>query len=88
MTAQEELRKFLCENGYTIEKEAVAAEKHDRKLYLVMSVYYSGKKRDADPLYCTAGELPKAAGENARAYLKAKARSLYKKAAGLRASKK
>ena len=87
MTAQEELRKFLCENGYTIEKEAVATEKHDRKLYLVMSVCYSGEKREADPLYCASGELVNTEGEDTRAYLQAKARSLYKKAVGLRKAK-
>lgn len=87
MTAQEELRRFLCENGFSIEKEAVAAEKHDRKLYLAMSVYYSGTVRQADEVYCIAGELQKAKGENVRAYLEAKARSLYKKADGLACAK-
>lgn len=87
MTAQEELREYLCENGFTIEKEAVATEKNERKLYVVMSVYFSGQKRKADPLYCFAGELPKNLDDNARAYLEYKSRVLNKKAAGLSMSK-
>lgn len=87
MTAQEELRKFLCENGFRIEKEAVAAEKNDRKLYVVMSVYFSGQKREADPVYCFVGELPKNFDDNARAYLEHKARILNKKAFGLSKAK-
>ena len=87
MTAHEELREFLCQNGFTIEKEAGAAEKHDSKLYLVMSVYYSGEKREADPLYCAAGELTNTDGENVRAYLEFKARVLNKKVQGLSMAK-
>jgi tRNA (adenine22-N1)-methyltransferase len=87
MTAQEDLREYLCKNGFTIVKEAVAAEKHGSKLYLVMSVYYSGKKSEADPLYLIAGELPKNAGDNARAYLEFKAKALNKKAQGMSKSK-
>jgi tRNA (adenine22-N1)-methyltransferase len=87
MTAQEELRDFLCENGYRIEKEAVADERHGSKLYLVMSVYYCGEKSEKDGLYHIAGELPKTGGENARAYLQLKSRALLKKAKGLNMAK-
>ena len=52
-------------------------------MYLVLSVYYSGKRRESDPLYRIAGELPNAAGANVRAYLEFKARGLKKKALGL-----
>lgn len=87
MTAQEELRKFLRENGFEIEKEAVATEKNDRKLYVVMSVYYSGEKSQTDPFYCFVGELPNNLNDTARAYLEYKSRILNKKALGLSMSK-
>lgn len=83
MTSQEELRWFLCENGYAIEKESVAKERHGQKLYVVMSVYYSGKIRKIDTLYSYVGELALTGGKNGRDYLENKAKLLEKKAAGL-----
>jgi len=81
------LRLFLCQNGFRIEKEAVASEKHGSKLYLVISAYYSGGKRDAGELYYLTGELPSCGGGNARAYIEKKAHMLSKKAAGLNMAK-
>ena len=86
MTAQEDLRAFLCENGFKIDKEAVALEKQGQKCYLVISAYYDGKKRCADPYFCYTGLLAEG-GQNELVYLKQKANSLYKKANGLKKAK-
>lgn len=86
MTAQNELHDFLCENGFTIEKESVVTEKKGNKIYLVISAYYSGRKFKADPVFGICGTLPQG-GENERDYMQRQAKVLLKKAAGLRASK-
>lgn len=87
MTSQEELRRFLCENGFTIEKEAVASEKGGRKLYLVISAHFTGVCAEKDRFYCAVGELWRNLGEDERAYLEYKARLLEKKARGLARAK-
>lgn len=86
MTAQEQLRSFLCQNGFAIEKESAAVEKHGKKCYLIMSVFYDGKVREADEFYCLTGEL-KSGGENERAYLNRTVTALLKKANGISMSK-
>lgn len=86
MTAQEELRAFLCKSGFKINKEAVALEKQGQKCYLVISAYYDGENRSADPYFCYTGLLADG-GENERHYLEQKANSLYKKANGLKRAK-
>jgi tRNA A22 N-methylase len=87
MTAQAELRGFLCKNGYSIIKEAVASEKHSCKLYLVISAVFSGEISIPDPLFLVCGTLPSEMNDNARAYLEHQARSQMKIANGQRASK-
>lgn len=87
MTAQEELHKYLCENGFKIIKEDVACEKCGRKLYIVMSVAYSGIKQKYDSLSLICGTLPKTGGKYARAYLEHNASVLLKRAKGLRNAK-
>ena len=46
MTKQYELRKYLCENGFAIEKETLA--KTDR-IYQIITAFFDGKKRNASP---------------------------------------
>jgi len=87
MTAQAELREFLCENGFTITREAVATEKSGLKLYLVMSVVFTGKPFCADPVFYISGLLQQEGGAAERAYLEHQVHILLKKAKGLRAAK-
>ena len=87
MTAQAELHDFLSENGYSILEEKVAAEKHNSKLYLVISAVYTGEIFKADPVFRICGTLSREGGQNERLYLEHQAQILKKKSNGLRASK-
>lgn len=46
MTHSEDVRKFLFENGFYVENEICVTE--GNKVYIVMSVFYDGEKRDFD----------------------------------------
>ncbi len=54
MTRQDELRRWLCRNGYAITDEALAEE--DRRIYQILCVSYDGVMRQLDPLAQLAGE--------------------------------
>lgn len=55
MSRADMLRKWLLENGWTIDEEkAVEVEKH---LYTVMSASYIGGSETPDDFYCLTGEL-------------------------------
>lgn len=58
MTKVPALRKSLYESGFEIEKEALIFE--DEKVYTVMSVYYSGKKKILTDLEATVGDIKNA----------------------------
>lgn len=87
MTAVEDLRQYLSANGFEIEKEAVAAEKNESKLYVVMSVFYRGKKETTDELINYVGRLADNKDEITEQYLKKKAESILKHAEGLEKAK-
>lgn len=55
MTKAEILRKELYKNGFYIEKELTARE-NDRN-YVIMSVYFSGEKRDIADAFAYAGKV-------------------------------
>lgn len=67
MTHVEELRKMLYSNGFSIEKECVAKE--GNKLYIVLSVYYSGKKTDYTDLDLIVGKLPENVDDLSKEFL-------------------
>lgn len=85
MTAQSELRKNLSLNGFEIEKEDVAKE--GRKLYLVMSVKFTGKICIPDEAFCMTGKLPQSGGSLAGEWIERQSQKLIKKAEGLKKSK-
>lgn len=87
MTAQEELRKYLYENGFKILKEDVAREKCGRKLYLVISAAFTGEKKKYDELSLICGTLPQSGGKYTRNYLEHSANVILKKAKGLQNAK-
>lgn len=82
MTAQEELRRGLCENGFAILREAVARE--GDKLYLALTAAYTGKWRAPDAVFCAVGLLPENSDPLSAAFLQKKADALRTRASGLR----
>jgi tRNA (adenine22-N1)-methyltransferase len=85
MTAQDELRQGLYENGFEILEEAVAKE--GNKLYVVMSVCYCGIKYTPDKLFCITGKLIDSNDPLAKEYIASKREKLLKKTVGLRKAK-
>jgi tRNA (adenine22-N1)-methyltransferase len=85
MTAQDELRQGLYENGFEILSEAVAKESN--KLYVVMSVCYCGVKDTPKKLFCITGKLFESDDPLAKEYIAKKIEKLQKKGAGLRKAK-
>lgn len=88
MTAQAELRTFLCQNGFEIIREDVAYEERHDKLYVVMNAQYTGKNHTITPVYAQVGELVRTGGEYARAYIEKQAHTFAKQAEGLKRAKK
>lgn len=84
MTAEEELRRYLCRAGFAIRQEAAARE--GRHLYLAMAAEYTGRLVEPDALFLYAGRLTAADGPEAVDYLRHKADILVRRAAGLRLS--
>ena len=54
-TSPEILRKYLCGNGFSIEKEIPLTD--NGKLYSVMSVRYSGAPKECDEVYFYVGDI-------------------------------
>lgn len=81
MTRAPFLRKWLWENGFSIEAERAA--KAGGHLYTVMSVFYDGRKRRCGAFDQYAGALPGDPSEEAGEYLCWTARGLLKKADGI-----
>ena len=82
MTKAAELRRYLCENGFEVEKEK--AVKDADKLYTVMSVYYTGNKTVPTDLFCEIGNLTQNNDEFSKAYITNRAESILKKAEGIK----
>lgn len=55
MTSADALRRYLCENGFSIEKEIACEE--NRKVYTVMLVVFSGERFTPDEVFCRVGKL-------------------------------
>ena len=81
MTAQEELREYLCKEGFNILHEDLAKE--GNKLYLVISAAFSGEKIDADRLFNLVGKIPQSGSELANEYLTKQVKRLHKRLNGL-----
>lgn len=83
MTAVEDLRHYLRANGFEIEKESVTSEKGGSKLYVVMSVYYTGIIKNEDLLFDYVGKLNADKSREALLYLEKTAKAIIKHAEGL-----
>lgn len=81
MTRAASLRRWLCENGYTIEEENAACA--GRFCYVVMAAHFTGKTRTCTPLFAHAGLLAACSTPAARAYVLRQAHAAEKKARGL-----
>ena len=76
------LRKYLCENGFEIQKEAAVIDSD--KIYTVMSVFYTGNKTVPSKLFCEIGCLSQNNDEASKMYIKNRATSILKKAEGIK----
>ena len=57
MSHAEDVRRYLCENGFAVEKELCVCE--DRKVYLTIGARWTGETREWSEGYCYFGDLPK-----------------------------
>lgn len=67
MTHSEELRKTLYDNGFYIDRECAASV--GGKLYVVISAFHGGKKREYDEIDLIVGKLPQNNDELSKEYL-------------------
>ncbi|MCD7774450.1 MAG: class I SAM-dependent methyltransferase [Clostridiales bacterium] len=68
MTHSQDVRKFLCENGFYIDKETACFE--DKRVYIALSAYYSGEITKKSDFYYFFGELYRQTDAAAKAYVK------------------
>lgn len=72
MTSAEDLRLFLCRNGFVIvEERAVIAAK---RIYTVMKAVYTGAVQECDPLFYYIGRLGENLGDEELIYITRKRR--------------
>ena len=76
MTAVEDLREFLCQNGFTIKKEE-AVSAHGR-IYTAIKAVFTGENRVCDPLFYYIGLLGENLGADELVYIKRKHRIIEK----------
>ncbi|MDR1629463.1 MAG: class I SAM-dependent methyltransferase [Oscillospiraceae bacterium] len=74
MSRAEEVRRFLCENGFYIDREAAAAD--GGRLYGAVSAYWDGRENEHSLGYYHFGELPKNGSHEARRLIEKHAQSL------------
>ena len=72
MTAVEDLREYLCRNGFEITLEQ--AVKSQGRIYTVMKVRFCGKVTDCSPLFYFFGKLIDTIGEVELVYINRKRR--------------
>ena len=85
MTRADELRRWLCANGYCIEAEHAARAR--RFCYAVLTVRRTGEATLCDDYYAAVGRMPECDCEDARAYIRHQAAVILKKASGLERSR-
>ncbi len=77
MTHAETLRKWLCDNGFTINKEVVSTD--GKRLYVAISASFSGVYETHSEGYYYVGELSKNKDELSEKYIEKTLYSLMKK---------
>lgn len=81
MTKSEHLRIYLAKKGFEIELERAVIS--GRFVYSVMSVYFTGVKRDIDELESFIGKVREGSSPHTKAYLKRIADNLKERADGI-----
>ncbi len=81
MTAQNALRRWLCENGFAIQTETAVCE--SRHVYTVMSVYYIGRASKWDEVFLQVGRHGDNRDAASAAYMRSRAQRLQKKVRGM-----
>ncbi|MFQ8600280.1 MAG: class I SAM-dependent methyltransferase [Oscillospiraceae bacterium] len=84
MTAQDALRRWLCENGFSIQTETAVCEA--RHVYTVMSVYYIGRALAWDEVFLQVGRHMDSRDKASAAYMRRRAERLQKKVQGMERS--
>lgn len=85
MTKGYELRKYLLENGFSIEKEKGAIS--GKFAYSILSCKYAGDSKEMPEFYYHVGECIKVKDTESKAYVDRILRKLLKKADGLKKAK-
>ncbi len=67
MTHAEYLRKFLCDNGFEIEKEVASSD--GKRYYCALAAKYTGEKKQYNESYYYLGELTKSTDETTEKYI-------------------
>lgn len=67
MTHTYDVRKYLWENGFYIDKEKTCSD--GGRVYVVISAYYDGEKKEIDDFLCYFGEKIKPDSENDKIYI-------------------
>ena len=68
MSKADELRRWLCRNGFGILRERAALA--GRHVYTVISAGYTGEKYEPDELFALTGRLADCPGERERQYIR------------------
>lgn len=77
MSRSEDLRKFLCENGFEILAEH--GTEHAGRVYTVMEVVFNNFNEQVDNLFYYIGKLTENLGENELKYIKWRRKVLFEK---------
>ncbi len=81
MSHAEDVRRFLCENGFEIEEERVCED--DGRLYLALSAYYTGEKKEYSPGFYYRGLLLKNGDALSKKYFEKHYTRVKKRIAGI-----
>lgn len=86
MTHSEDVRRFLCENGFEIEKEICAAE--GKRVYLTLSAVYKSRENSFSEGYYYFGSLINSPETAAQKYVKKQYERLLTRADSLKEAKR
>ncbi|MBR5773514.1 MAG: SAM-dependent methyltransferase [Clostridia bacterium] len=84
MTRANDLRRYLCENGFVINEERVVCE--GRRLYTIISAFYCGKSIEYDDVFLYVGKTLLNPTEVAKNYVLQQSYVLRKAAEGMEKS--
>ncbi len=74
MTAAEELRRYLCENGFEVQQER--AVRDSGRIYTVLQAQFTGNVATPTALYCYTGQLEPQKSAEAAEYIRQQQRHL------------